>query len=262
MNVCRCGAKFSFDNATLEPSPSDWQSVALWRCGRCGNISHAAPEAAAVIRSPAAKAAPLSVDHLANGQAIHRWATPDGKVKTVEFKPWPRKVPMTTGEPLIFKTWELLMSKVKIIMAGEPDTVNPGQVELREQWKAAKNEARGIAEVLAILMHPFMESADHVVRCAVAYHKDPEYVVPGLAPHLWDPTKNYDGSERTPVGRKQPPRQGLVKKQAPAVPRSGTKPLAAADIEGIKLAYAGGIPKEALCDLYGCSMEALNEALK
>lgn len=206
-------------------------------------------------RAPAPNAAPLSFSMQRNGQHMCRWDVPGrGRVTVVEFSTWPRKVPMSSNEPLIYSVWAHLMSKLDVIMPVEEHD-NMTKAAARER---AQNEARGIAEVLAILMKPFMENADHVVRCAVKAYKDPTFEVPGLAPYLWDPMKNYDGSDRVPVARPRSQAKPAVK---PAARKSGGPSVDPSVVEGIKLAYAGGFSKDDLANLYGVSLAAIEEAL-
>lgn len=223
MEICSCGRNFSFENAHKEPAPPDWQNREVWVCNICQKIHHAVQDEVAVVRGPENARQLAHALSQKNGQHILTWSIGStsskdrSKVQTVEFFPWPRRFPMTETEPLIFKTWELLMEKVSWIMREDYD----------ETFKAqAKHQARGIAEVLAILMKPFIESADDVVRHAVEYHKDNSYEVPGLGLHLWNPLKNPDGSDRTPVAS---PRSN--KTTATAAPkRTGNKiPLSAVD---------------------------------
>jgi hypothetical protein len=139
---------------------------------------------------------------------------------------------MTHSEPLLFSLWELLQSKVKIIMyPEEPET----SVQQQVAKQAARSEARGIAEALAILMKPFMNDADAVVRAAVAYHKDNTYEVNGLGLHLWDPTMNPDGTPRVKIASPSAPKQRTAIKAPPKPPASK---LSEADIAFIKASSA------------------------
>lgn len=256
MSYCRCGAKFSYDNAKKIPAPAEWQARNAWLCLACNKISHAVQEAVAVVRGPQDARALLHANTKADGQHVLTWAVGDQnskdrqQVQTVEFFPWPRRHPMSETEPLIFKTWELLMSKMPHIME---DPAPMGGMFKEE----AKQQARGIAEVLAIQMKPFMESADHVVRCAVKAYKDPEFEVPGLGAHLWDPQRNSDGSPRVAIG-------GPIKKAAPAkskVFKTG-KTLTDQEREGIKEALSSGLFTESdIATMFKVSLAQVKEAV-
>ena len=216
-----------------------------------------------MVRGPQNARALLHASFEMNGQKLLTWSTGDQhssnrtQVKTVEFFPWPRRHPMTSTEPLIFSTWALLMSKVAIILR-EPE--GPGdnaiQAAKREQ---AKHQARGIAEVLAIQMQPFMESADHVVKCAVAKYRDENFEVPGLGEHLWDPMFNADGTPRTPIGSSK---KAAPKKAAPKVNNASTKTLTAKEAEGIKEAVGSGMfTKEDVASMFDVSLATIEQAL-
>lgn len=171
---------------------------------------------------------------------------------------------MTETEPMIFKTWELLMSKVKVILA-EPagPSDNALEAEARER---ARYEARGIAEVLAILMKPFMESPDHVVKCAVRAYKDPSFEPPGLGLHLWDPMMNPDGTPRTSVAapkQRTPATPKPAVKSKPKPDNSSTKTLSAEEAEGIREAVSSGMfSKEEVAIMFKVSIPTVEAALK
>jgi hypothetical protein len=260
VSYCHCGAKFSYDNAKKIPAPAEWQARNAWLCLACNKISHAVQEAVAVVRGPQDARALLHANTKADGQHILTWAVGDQnskdrqQVQTVEFFPWPRRHPLSETEPLIHLTWQLLMTKVGVILA-EP----AGSDWTREEQAAqteAKNQARGIAEVLAIQMKPFMESADQVVKCAVKAYKDPEFEVPGLGAHLWDPQRNSDGTPRVAIG-------GPVKKAAPTkskVFKTG-KTLTDQEREGIKEALSSGLFTESdIATMFKVSLAQVKEA--
>jgi hypothetical protein len=169
---------------------------------------------------------------------------------------------MTEREPLIYLTWELLMSKVKVILA-EPNGPSDNAIEA-DARERARYEARGIAEVLALQMKPFMESADHVVKCAVKAHKDPEFDVPGLAKFLWDPMHNADGSLRTPVAapKSSRPKPAARPKPKPAVDNKSTRKLSPEEAEGIKDAVSSGMfTKEDVASMFKVSLATVEEAI-
>lgn len=172
---------------------------------------------------------------------------------------------MTERKPLIYLTWELLMSKMPLIMDTSAQ-VDPwtGAMESIRAKEQAKHEARGIAEVLAIQMKPFMESADHVVRCAVKAYKDPDFEVPGLAKFLWDPMHNADGSLRTPVAapKSSRPKPAARPKPKPAVDNKSTRKLSPEEAEGIKDAVSSGMfSKEDVASMFKVSLATVEEAI-
>lgn len=139
---------------------------------------------------------------------------------------------MTETEPLIFKTWELLMRKVEIILTPPMNDLE------RDNAERARYEGRGIAEVLAIQMKPFMESADDVVRHAVACFHDKNHVVPGLGQHLWDPMYNPDGSPRVPLNA---PKKATATKPAPQVQKRTGNTIPDSALAGVRGAIATGM---------------------
>lgn len=252
---CKCGRNFSFETASLVLAPADWQAIRAWQCDLCGKIHHAHQEVQPKVRSPKSATAPLSSSGKRNGIWVNRWATaePGKKIETLEYHSYPRKVPMSHDEPLLFSLWELLQSKVKIILGPPKD---------HETMDRAKYEARGIAEALAILMKPFMESADHVVKCAVKAYKDPDFEVPGLASYLWDPQFNHDGSPRVVVAQPKAKAARPAAKPKAKVDSKSTKTLSADEAAGIKEAVESGMfGKEEVASIFGVSMETLEQSL-
>lgn len=213
----------------------------LWVCAECDKPTSMVFRKLTNMRVPYKTSAILSAEGKSDGRYILRFALEDGSIsERVEFNTYPRKVDMNAGESLLLRTWELLDSKVEVIMAPQQ---GPGDNELEAAARErAKYEARGIAETLAILMQPFLTEADEVVRHAVKRHKAKQagevYDTPGLSEHLWDPNTNWDGSPRTPVATKKP---GAVTTRK----RLGSKPvpkqLSDAEKESIKGALAAGM---------------------
>jgi hypothetical protein len=256
LSYCRCANKFTYENATKQPAPNGWQAKQVWVCGICNLINHAVQEEHPVVRGPANATALLHATGRSTGIHELTWATPAGQVTTIEYHTYPRTVPMSHPEPLLFSLWELLQSKMEVIMGPEPDYWDPDQSLQAQALLAAKGQARGIAEALAILMKPFMENADAVVRAAVAYHKDPSYEVPGLAPYLWDPMYNPDGTLRTPVS--SPPK--AKPRAAIKAPKPKTS-LSAADIAFMKQSLDAGFSKEDLASMYKVSVSEVDAAI-
>lgn len=185
MQICHC-RNFSFDQAEKRPAPKSWQANEAWYCLQCNLIHHAAAEERAVVRGPKDAIALLHASMESDGQVFYTWRLQSGeKAQTVEFQTYPRSVGVMQKEPTIFSLWELLMTKVEVIMA-EPNGVADNALEA-DRREIAKHQARGIAEVLALLMKPFITDADTVVRHAVKRYKNPDHEVPGLGMTLWDP---------------------------------------------------------------------------
>lgn len=223
MKICHCGGKLRLDAAIKVPAPPKWQAREAWQCADCQGISHAVQEPQPVVRGPKDATALLNAHHDGKGRAILTWATRSGeRKKTVSTYPWPRRISMSETDSLIHLQWKHLMSKVEIILPGHASHRKDGLTDdqIRNLIQQSRYEARGIAEVLAIQMKPFMEDADAVVRHAVARFKNPDYEVPGLGEHLWDPMRDENGNLRVLAG-------------VPATtskPRSAPKPAVAPDI--------------------------------
>lgn len=105
---------------------------------------------------------------------------------------------MDQGRALLLQTWSLLDEAVVTIM-------EPGDfIQDKEKKDSAKQQARAYANVLALFMQPFFTDADSVAREAIARYKARQagtvHDTPGLAEHIWDMTKNWDGSERVLPG--------------------------------------------------------------
>lgn len=249
------------------------QNRPVWIHTHCGGLHHywQRPQSQeTILRGPRGAAGPLSSHIAQNGQSITRWAMPDHEiVETVNFRPYPKVIPMAETEPLLFKTWELLMSKMPDVMKSDVDPWDPEAIEKQKQ---AKYEARGIAETLAILMKPFMDppegskrsAADMVVSWAVKYYKDNTVKVPGLGLHLWDPFKNADGTDRVkiadPDARK--PAVKAAPKAGPKVDNKSTKKLTSEEAEGIKEAVSSGMFSEAeVASMFKVSLETVRQAV-
>jgi hypothetical protein len=254
-SYCRC--KFSFDDATQGPAKIGDRIVKAWICGRCKKAHHAVQEEGKKVRGPANATALLHANGRSTGLHELTWATPNGHVKTIEYHPYPRTVNMSNPEPLLFSLWELLQSKVKVIVDEKPnDEWDPNEIEAHREWNARRNEARGIAEALAILMQPFLTDADAVVRAAVKFYKDPWYEVPGLGAHLWNPLYNPDGSYRTPLP--DPPKaRTRTAIKAPAKPKPK---LSEADVTFIK-ASSEMFSKEDLAGMFKVSVAEVEAVL-
>lgn len=144
-------------------------------------------------------------------------------------------------KPLIFSLWELLMSKVTVILT-PPAGPSDNALEAADRERA-RYEGRGLAEGLAILMKPYMDSPDAVVKAAVKKFKEPDYEVPGLGEHLWDPLKNPDGSPRTFVAepRTKPAARPRAAAKASEPKKAPTLRFSDSEKEAIKEAAASGL---------------------
>jgi hypothetical protein len=269
--VCHCVANVAMRDAVKDIAPSELKAKEVWIHKGCGGIICAVQEVVQVVRGPANTSGLLHAAGKMNGQTILTWGVGKDKINTVEFHTYPRRF-VVQPEPLIFQTWQLLMTKVDVILA-EPAGAADNALEA-DAREVARHEARGIAQVLGILMRPFMDpvegstktAADQVVRHAVNKHKDPDYQVPGLGEHLWDPTKNPDGSLRVPVSdkyaseHKAKPRP--AEKPSPKVNNKSTVKLKDEEIDGIKAAVqSGAFDKKTIASMFNVSMKTLEEAL-
>lgn len=251
---CHCG-KFSFETATQGPASIGGRITKAWICGGCKKPHHAAQEEGQKVRGPANATALLHADGRKTGIHVLVWSTPEGRVKTIEYHPYPRTVNMENPEPLLFDLWQLLQSKVKIIL-GDGDREGTDD-DVRNAQQKARYEGRGIAEALAILMKPFVADADAVVRHAVKFYKDNSYEVPGLGAHLWNPLYNPDGSYRTPV----PDAPKARTRPAVKAPVKPPKPkLSEADVTFIK-ASSEMFSKEDLAGMFKVSVAEVESVL-
>lgn len=210
----------------------------------------------------------LHADGKANGQSILTWQRGGKKIKTVEFKSYPRRF-FVQPEPLIFQCWRILMAKVDVIKApveGAGD--NAIQANDRE---IARHQARGVAETLGVLMQPFCNPpegstrspADMIVSYAIKKHDDPDFEVPGLGEHLWDPTKNPDGSLRVPISDKVAATRTAPKAPVkPKVDNKSTKKLSPEEAAGVKEAVGSGMfSKEDVAAMFKVSMAEVEAAI-
>lgn len=261
---CTCGKqKDGYTVALLDGEPQ-W---GCWVCANCHKLSQTVFRKLTNMYAPFGAKACLSVYGRANGISEIRWAMEDGTRKTtIEFHPYPRKVDMNAGESLLRRTWELLDSKVDIILA-EPNGPGDNALEAAARERA-RYEARGIAETLAIHMKPFFESADDIVKEAVKRHKARKagaaHETPGLAEHLWDPNTNWDGTPRVKVAEPKSRTRPVAapKKAAPKVDNTSTKQLTPEEADGIREAVASGMfSKEDVASMFKVSLATVEQAL-
>ena len=139
--------------------------------------------------------------------------------------------PEAEREPLLWQMWNLLDAKCDIIMTADPldNSIK------RADRERAQNEARGLAEGLAIIMYPFMESPNAVVKAAVARFNarvaGTQHETPGLGEHMFDPHFNHDGTPRVQVSRPAPARTAI---KAPVKSTKPAKQLSDKEKETIK----------------------------
>lgn len=223
-----------------------------------------------MIRGPKNARAVLHAVSHRNGQSVITWAVGDQntsertKLDTANFYPWPRRNPMSDTEPLLYLCWNQLMSKVEIILAENLDPWKTDTDPVEKIRERAKYEARGQAELLATLMKPFMDDADQVVKAAVKKYKEPDYEVPGLGEHLWNPMLNPDGTPRTPVATPKTKTKTAITapKSKPKVDNKSTRKLSADEAEGIKSAVDSGMfSKEDVASMFKVSIATVEAAL-
>lgn len=256
---CTCGKSGDgFEVAKLDGAPQ-WD---LWVCARCHKPSQMVFRKLTNMYAPHGALALLSSVGRRDGISEIRWAMGTNERKTtLEFHPYPRKVDMEAGESLLRKTWELLDKKVDVILA-EPKGPGDNAIEA-DNRERARNEARGVAETLAILMQPFLTSADDVVKHAVKRHKaraaGTTHETPGLAEHLWDPNTNWDGTPRVPVAAlKTRPKASVASKP----PAKGGKSLTPEEAAGIKDAVESGMFSiEDVASMFKVSIATVESAL-
>lgn len=149
-------------------------------------------EGLTAMRGPNDAIALLSVHGKVSGVYEIRWRCKSGIKTTLEYHPYPRKVDMNNGRELLLNMWQMLDA-----------TVNEIHDELTPLQEYNKGRARALCEVIHSLMPQFYESADDVVREALARFKDRinfiEHETPGLGEKYWDPNARWDG---TPYGVK------------------------------------------------------------
>jgi hypothetical protein len=239
---CTCGKTNSY-TVNMVDGKANWD---WWVCSTCLLPSFLVFKGLTNMRVPYGAVFCASVYGKRNGQNIITWKMEDGsKKQTVEFHSYPRKVNMDAGESLLFRTWELLDSKVDIIMAPPPGD--------DAAVIAARCQARGICETLAILMQPFITDADDAVRHAIkrwhARKNGTYHEVPGLSEHIWDPTKNWDGSDRVLAGAKP---QAKVRRLG--------KQLSPEEKVSVKSALeAGMFTPQQLADTFKVSLQQIEE---
>lgn len=204
---CRCGKGKSHSfTAMPEPDKGDFAfNYDFWVCSSCLKPSRLVFEKVTDMLAPSNATALLSIRGRYDGVTELVFATLDGKVTCLVYHPYPRKVGMDQGRGLLLKTWELLDAATDTVMKKAADPWSLENVGIKE----VQAEARAYANVLAMFMEPFFTSADDIVREAVTRYKARQAGVqrdtPGLAEHIWDPRKDWDGSDKVlPNANPQP----------------------------------------------------------
>lgn len=241
--ICRCGIVTSFTVAQIDGK----FCYDLWVCENCRQPTRLVFEKLTANYRPADAKALLSVFGRTDGIQEITWALSDGTRKvTLSYLPYPRKVDMPNEGALLQQTWHLLDSKVAIILA-EPNGPGDNALEAQER-ETARQQARGIAEVLAILMRPFFDKPDNIVREAVKRYKakqaGQEHETPGLAESIWDPHTRWDGTPFSVENEKKARRS-----------KTTATTLKPKDIEGIKSALQSGMfDEKQLAEIYKVSV--------
>lgn len=247
---CTCKSKGKTESGYTRPPDSG-----LWVCGKCLQPTRLVFEWITSMRAPKNATAVLGSKGKANGIWHVEFATTTGERKTVlYFLPYPKRPEMEKTNPgaLLESVWAALDAKMDIIMAGEPDPWSHEQMEAHKTWVRTKNEARGIAETLAILMDPFFTDPNEVAKEAARRYKarqagDDSYETPGLASEIWEP--------------KSPLKDETIRKAT--TPRKAIgKPLPPEAVAGAKKALESGkFTVSQIAQMYGVSDEAVKSAV-
>lgn len=244
---CQCGKQKAFTAMKVDGE----FNYEFWVCSNCHKASLQVFKKVTGMYAPKDAVTWLSLH--ARNDGIHEliWSLADkSRVTTLSYHPYPFKTfedqEMNQGRHLLLDTWKLLDSKVDLIL-------DDSQSAAPEKEKA-KNEARGIAEVLAMFMRPFFESADDIVRESVKRHKakvaDAEHQTPGLAEKLWNPNTRWDG---TPFSEANIKSAGTTKTKSK---------LTAENIQSIKDGISSGILTEKDCaSIFKVTVSEVKEAL-
>lgn len=142
--------------------------------------------------------------------------------------------------------WKLLDDQVDIIKGTVPS-------EYFEQFTAAKFKARGIAEVLAVLMPPFFATADEIVREAIVRWEKRQagekYDTPGLGTRKFHRPPGAEGVDNPSWITKPEYTADQPRPKKPA-PKYNLDPTQIAEIKARK-----GFPAEILSSVYGVPVD-------
>lgn len=249
---CHCGSRAELDSINLKLAIVGGVQEPCVSCTLCGKPSHVKQTVETMTRGPKDAEFCAHVFGHRNGQSTTTWLTPRGKIETIEYRTYVRKNPLDERtDPLIYTCWNKMMDKVK----EQLDPATPVEVKGK-----LRHEARGMAELIAVLMYPHMESARDVAVAAKAKLDDPYYEVPGLGEHLFDANYNADGSLRVKIAEpKSKPVAGPKKKVAP---KKSERQLTAEEIDGIRSALDSGMfGREDVASMFKVSLADLDKAL-
>lgn len=191
------------------PGYTNQEESDLWVHSVCMKPSRMVFEKVTDMRVPHGATAVLKSLGRSDGIFETTFATQDGKVTTLNFHPYPRKVDMNQGRDLLLKTWQLLDEATVGAMDVEAST------QVQDHHKA---QARAYANVLALFMEPFFTTPDDIVREAVVRYKARQsgetHVTPGLAEEVWNPNKNWDGTDRVQFSSETPRKSNFKTKES------------------------------------------------
>ena len=122
--ICTCGKSGKAGYSRLNDSD-------LWVCGNCMLPSRMVFDKLTLRYSPARATMIRSVVDDSDGRSIITWGTTTSgeKIRTMVFRPYPRKIDMTPGRNVCVALWEKLDNAIDIIR--EPG--NPGSSRRREE---------------------------------------------------------------------------------------------------------------------------------
>lgn len=251
---CKC-IGFQFKDARRLYDVPELDGQDAWVCNRCDGIHHHPqqfPEFSriAMKRQPIGATGFLSYHGKLSGVHELRFATKSGEQKIIlAVQPYDRR-PRSMGinpNDILLETWKKLDQATAEIM-------EPGDaIQLHEQRMMGKAKARAIAEILAIMMPPFFETADDIVREAVQRFKNkdnPEYETPGLGVESLAKYDPMPYANTAPV------------KSTPPAPAKVEIRLGEKEQAGIKMALESGMfTAQQLAKSYGVSV-AVIEAIR
>lgn len=187
---CSCSGARDRDTGYAWPNISGQGDQRVMVHANCRKPSRMVFEKETFMYVPRSATAMLSASGKITGIHEVTYATQAGKVVCLFYHPYPRRsMDPNPGRHLLMELWRKLDAEVDGLK-----TVNNPHAEYH------KNRARAFAEVIADFMSAFYPTANDVVREALVRHDarvaGTEHETPGLAEHLWDPTKNIDGTDR------------------------------------------------------------------
>lgn len=237
---CRC-----------KKAPEGFTRIAgdLWGCTRCSLPTRQVFEGVTHgMYILAGATALLSYEGHGDGRATLTWGMADGsKVRTMVFKPYPRKVDMDQGRNILVELWRRLDSNIEQIRSIQTDSA------LLDYEKA---QANCMAATIALIMPTYYEDSTAVLRESMnrwkAHQADEEHVTPGLAESIWDPSTRADG---TPWSRENESKA-----------RSEAKPRILIKLDDQKTAFVkhslanGVLTAEKMAEMFGCTVDDIKAA--